>query len=428
MEASRLQPPAGARLRDAHLHLYQYARSLEMIDLSSCASGAEMVELVAEGCRGREGVVVADKARPEVWADGWPSLGEIDRATGGVLFCGWCFDYHALMANSAALAHAGIDRATADPEGGIIGRDADGGLTGVLYEAAAGRLWESLPDTDRQRAGELIERAIGRLRGHGIVEVHDLKAQAWLGGELASLESRSGLDDFRVTLWPLLGDLDAVIESRGAWESDFVRLGGAKIFVDGTLNSRTAWMLEPYADAATAGRASHPSGLAMMSAAEVHEAVRRCDEMGMPLAAHAIGDAAVRCVLDAVEEVRPRTPGFRIEHAELVHPDDVPRFAELGVICSVQPCHLLYDIEALRRGVPDRLERVLPLRSLIGAGCVPGELLVFGSDAPIVRPDPGDSLQAAVERRRVGMNVSEALGRAESVSCEVAMCCFGANG
>lgn len=427
MEPSPWRSPAGVGLRDAHLHLYQYARSLTMVDFSACASGGEMLDLVADACRWHEGeVIIADKARPEAWAGGWPTLESLDRAAGGTLFCGWCFDYHALIANSAALAHAGIGPGTPNPEHGVIGRDRDGSLTGVLYESAATRLWECLPDTDRDHAGELIARAIDRLRGHGIVDVHDLKAQSWLGPVLASLESHGVLDGFSITLWPLLEDLGAVLESRAAWESDRVRLGGAKVFVDGTLNSRTAWMLDDYADAGAVGRPDRPRGLAMMTPAQICAAVRRCDGAGVPLAAHAIGDAAVRAVLDAVEAERPRTPGFRIEHAELVHPGDVPRFADLGVICSVQPCHLLYDIEALRRGVPDRLDRVLPLRSLIDAGCDPGGLLVFGSDAPIVRPDPGDSIQAAVERRRVGLDEDDAVGIEQAITPDVAWRCFTA--
>ncbi len=422
------RPGASRPLRDAHMHLYQYARSLEMLDLSSCTSAAELVERVAGACRVRRGrggrgdgrVLIADKARPEAFdPPGWPVLADLDAATGDdILLCAWCFDYHALMVNTAALRHAGLGPDTPDPPGGVIGRDADGALTGVLYEQAALRLWESLPDPDRGRAGELIERGIDALRALGIVEVHDLKAQPWLGGVLASLADRGVLDGFRVTLWPLLEDLGGVLETRKTWQRDTVRLGGAKIFVDGTLNSRTAWMLDDYAD----GRPEHPRGMAMMPPGRIEEAVRRCDAAGVPLAAHAIGDAAVRAVLDAIERVRPETPGFRVEHAELIDAADVGRFAGLGVICSVQPCHLLYDIEALRRGVPDRLDRVLPLRSLIDSGCEPGRLLIFGSDAPIVRPDPGDSLRAAVYRCRV--DDPEPLNPAEAITHPEALAAF----
>ena len=238
-----------------------------------------------------------------------------------------------------------------------------------------------------------------------------MASQPWLGPAIA----RAGNPGVRVVLHPLLDDLDETVATRGTWESDRVRLGGGKVFADGTLAGRTAWMLEPYAD----GDPDHPAGQAMMGPGQLEAAVRRCEEHGVGLAIHAIGDAAVRASLDAVERVGQGLPEgrhHRVEHAELVHPDDVPRFAGLGVVCSVQPCHLLADIEALRSAVPDRLPRVLPLRDLIDAGCEPGALLVFGSDTPVVRPDPSDSIRAAVQRRRADQQPDAAIAPEQAVT------------
>jgi hypothetical protein len=166
--------------------------------------------------------------------------------------------------------------------------------------------------------------------------------------------------------------------------------------------------------------AGHPCGTALMTVAEIEESVRLADSLGCPIAAHAIGDGAVRAVLDAVERVRPRAVGQRVEHAQFVDEADVPRFARLGVIASVQPCHLLTDIEAIRRFTPDRAERVFPLRDLIdaarSAGRDPADLVWLGSDAPIVRPDPEDNVQAAVFRRRAGMGEGEMVGARQAVS------------
>jgi len=369
--------------------------------------------------------VLGDKARPEGWKPdargrAWPSLSDFDRATVGTLAACWCFDYHQIFANSAALARAGIGPDTPDPEGGRIERDADGRPTGVLLERAALQLWHALPEPSEDEREPLLRAACADLEHeHGFAEVHDLKAPPWLGEALARLDANGELGGV-YHLWALLPDLELLHASREAWAGEHVRLAGGKIFVDGTLNSRTAWMLEPYAD----GPEAHPSGMAMMRPAEVEEAVGRCDALGLPLAAHAIGDAAVRAVLDAIERVRPRTPGFRIEHAELIDPADVARFAQLGVTASVQPCHLLPDMEALRRGVPDRLHRVLPIRELLDSGAK----VVFGSDTPIVRPNPGDSIRAAVERRREGMGEAEAIGLEQAISEEEAWTCFAAEG
>ena len=402
----------GFPLREAHAHLYQLGRSLRMIELSACGSAGELLESFAGPAADLRGgaCLLGQGARPDGWAEhGWPSLAAFDRATGSAPALAWCFDYHALLANSAMLALAGIDGGTPDPPGGLIARDRDGEPTGVVYEAAALRVWEAVPEPEEDRRAPILATALAALDLYD--EIHDLKAQPWLGPLLAGEFREFGIRT-RVAVFPLLEDLGGVLASRRDWESDQVRLGGAKIFVDGTLNSRTAWMLHPFAD----GRPEHPCGTPMMSPREIEDAVRRCDEAGLPLAAHAIGDGAVRAVLDAVEKVRPKTPGFRIEHAEVIDEADVPRFAELGVIASVQPCHLLYDIEALRAALPHRLDRVLPVRELIDAGCVPGETLLFGSDVPIVRPDPGDSVQAATRRRRTGMAEHEAIAPGQAIS------------
>lgn len=390
-------------LREAHAHIHQHGLEMSMLDISGSDTSAHCLSRVAERNAamtraGDPGWLLARGARPEAWREGdWPSLRDLDEATGDRPALLWCFDHHALMANSAALRASGVSEASQDPPGGVIRRDERGSPSGVLLEAAAIAAWRSAPEpTEQQRRAQVLA-ALQDLAAQGFTEVHDLKSPAWLGPMLASLDHETPLP-VRTRLYPMLEDAAGVQESAAGWANGRITLGGAKLFADGTLNSRTAWMLEPYADPLPA----HPRGTPMVSEAALEEAVRRADALGLPLATHAIGDAAVRAVLDAIERVDPRTGGFRIEHAEVIDAQDVRRFVELGVVCSVQPCHLLYDIEALERLLPHRLDRVLPLRELVDAGCVPGETLWFGSDVPIVRPDPGDSVHAAVVRGRAG--------------------------
>jgi len=180
-------------------------------------------------------------------------------------------------------------------------------------------------------------------------------------------------------------------------------------------------MLEPFVDP-IAGLAC---GQAMVEPGELENMVEMVDGLGYPLAAHAIGDGAVRAVLDAIQAKQPGTRGFRIEHAEVIAEQDVARFVELGVIASVQPCHLLTDIEVVKRALGERASRVLPMREMIDAGLTPGELLLFGSDVPIVGADPEDSIQAAVQRRRVDMGEAEALAPEQAISVDEAWACFG---
>lgn len=408
-----------------HAHLLEHGRSLGMLDLAPCRSAAQVLALVvdraaARPAHARSAPILGFGARPESWdRAAWPTLADLDRAAGPAPCCLWCFDYHALVANSAALTLAGFDDASPDPAHGVLCRNDRGHLTGLLLESAAGIAWDAVPKRFPELPADPLLAGLEDLARRGYRAVHDLKSRVDLGAQLATLAGDGRLP-LAVALFPLVEDLPAVLATRRDWESDAVRLVGGKIFVDGTLNSRTAWMLEPYADA----RPDHPTGMSMMSAGEIDAALRLCLDAGLQMAAHAIGDGAVRAVLDAAERVRAPRGSVRIEHAEVIHPRDLARFGELGVIASVQPCHLLTDIEALSRAIPDRLDRVLPLRSLLESGLVPGESLLFGSDAPIVPPVAEDSILAATQRRRAGMDARDAIAPAEAIDEPAAWACF----
>ncbi len=412
-----------ANLREAHAHLFQLGRSLSMLDLSRCDGRGEMIERVAARSRtlGEREWVLAHGARPDGWDDPrWPTRAELDRAGDGRCVVAWCFDYHALAASTAALAHAGIDESTTSDTGRVELGD-DGTPTGLLIEHAALAMWDAVPEPDATQRVTLVRDACNHLSELGFVEAHDLKAQPWLGGVLSELIGH-GETAMRFELYPLVKDLGVTIEASRGWTGDAVRLGGGKIFVDGTLNSRTAWMLEPFSD----GRREAPSGTPMMTHDAIERALLICREHGLPIAAHAIGDAAVRATLDAIEVTRCAHTGCRIEHAEVIDEEDVGRFVQLGVRASLQPCHLLADIEAMRRALPDRLDRVLPIRELIDSGLEPGVDLLFGSDVPIVPADPRDSVRAAAHRRREGMKSAAAIGLGQAITEGEAWGCYAA--
>ena len=415
-------------IREAHAHILQCGLATRMADASTCASADEFLDLLAGACattphsHPRKRTILAQGARPEGWSEpGWPSLAALDRATGDSPVCCWCFDYHAMLVNSAALALLGLGPHTPDPEGGSLGREGDA-LTGALYEQAALDAWHAMTDgpldPDELRAGLDVLGAFA--------EIHDLKSSPDLGPALRALRDEGVARETRILLHPLMEDLDALASTRNQWEDDALRLAGGKIFVDGTLNSRTAWMLTPYADAEQAGRPGAPNGMALMTVEQIAGAITKCAQMGIGLAAHAIGDGAVRAVLDAVARARPPRWSVRIEHAEVIDECDIPRFAELGVIASLQPCHLLADVEVLRRALPHRLDRVLPVRDLLDAGLQPGREIMFGSDAPIVRPDPEDSIIASVTRRRPAAPPSEAIAPQQAIDEAQAWACFEA--
>jgi predicted amidohydrolase YtcJ len=344
----------------------------------------------------------------------------------------------------------GVRAGTSVPPKGVVCTDPDGAATGLLLEHAAYKVWEAAPEPTRDEVRNHVLAGLTALRALGYTEVHDLHSQEWLGPVLADLERSDQLPVDRVLLYPNVAKLEGAHATRARWESSRIRLAGGKLFADGTLNSRTALMLSPYQEPLE----GLPLGQMMATPADIDRALELTESLGMHLAVHAIGDGAVRMVLDAWEKASrdrgikaarggmgaakahgrdaPPTHAtrLRIEHCELIDAADVPRFATLGVVCGVQPCHLLTDIDVLTRQLPHRLDRVLPLRDLIDSGCTPAGpdgsgLLRFGSDVPIVRADPEDSIQAAVRRRRIGMNEGDAIGWSQRITDAEARACFG---
>jgi predicted amidohydrolase YtcJ len=439
-------------LREAHAHLVSLGESLGLVRLDACGSLAECLDLVGREA-GRTAAPVGPPALPAVqgtsrwirltgarvegWPEGrWPSLAELDRAAGGAPCVIMSFDHHAAAANSAALAAVGLRAGDRVAANGLVCGEPGGAATGLLMEEAAYRVWGAAEPSPAERVEQVLT-ALAELGRLGYTEVHDLHSQPWLGPVLAELERTGRLvtpdgETMTVALYPPVAGLEAVAAGRAGWESAQVRLAGGKVFADGTLNSRTALMLEPYRDHLP----QWPRGRAMVGEGELEDAIRMAEGLGLHLAVHAIGDGAVRMVLDAIERAGGRGGGgsrtgpHRVEHCELIDGADVPRFARLGVACSVQPCHLLADIEALRRYLPHRLDRVLPLRELIDSGCRPGVggLLWFGSDAPIVGADPRESVRAATQRRRAGAPEADAVAWEQRITPEEAWAGFTPRG
>jgi predicted amidohydrolase YtcJ len=401
-------------LREAHAHLHWHGRSLSMLNLDDCTGVGECIELLAHAAsRLAPGEwLLASGARVESWPERrWPTLGEIDAVTGQRPAVVMSFDHHALLANTPALDRSRV--VGNGPAAGVVCR-AEDGPTGLLLEAAAYQAWNAAPEPTPAQWRILITAAVEHLAVHGFTEVHDLYAPAWLGPMLAELD-RAGRLPIDVRLYAPIDVIEEEIGRSRAYTTGRVGLAGAKVFADGTLNSRTAWMLHPFADPLP----DLPRGKLVTPPSQLRAAVERTARLTMGLAVHAIGDAAVRAVLDAAETAASEgtdVSRVRIEHCELIDEADVPRFATLGVTASVQPCHLLADIEALRRNVPHRLDRVLPLRELIDSGLIPGKTLIFGSDTPVVRPDPEDSIQAAVHRRRPGADLPQAIAPSQAIT------------
>ena len=377
-------------LTDAHLHLLPWAHALGQADLGGAASPDEALARLAPGPGASgAGLLVArgwDDAR---WS-GPPTRAALDRVTGDRPTILHRHDFHAVWFNSAAMRAAGLADDTPDPEGGDHARDAFGRLAGLARERAT----QPFHVLEQAQLGTppdaALDRAVAALWAQGITAVHDFHRDPDTFRTTSRLAARGRLRVLQQLGPEQLAGARALGVESGAGDAWF-RVGALKLFADGTLGSRTAAMLAPFADRGGLG-------LEVMTAAELREGVAHAAAAGFATAIHAIGDRAVRHALDAfaaTPDARALAIPARIEHVQLVDPSDLPRFAALGVVASLQPQHLSSDAATAREAWGRRCESAYAWAALRRSGAT----LVFGSDAPVESPAAGDGLAAAVFRR-----------------------------
>lgn len=384
---------------DAHVHLLALGLQAAGVSLDGAATKREAVDRVQEAARaaapGRW--VVGRGWDASRWPEGLPTRADLDPAVPHPPVVLWSKDGHRVWCNSAALEAAGITASTPDPPGGRIVRDPAGVPTGVLEEAAASLVAGALPPPSDADVEAGLLRAQAELHRVGAASAHNMTgptegAEAFYG--LQRLRSAGQLR-LRVVAAIPEAHLDAAAPMglRAGLGDGWLRLGFVKVFADGTLGSQTAAMLDPYS-----GR-PHDTGIAVHTREELIALVRRASEAGWACAVHAIGDRANRWALDAfeasLEHSRRLGLRHRIEHAQLVHPADVSRFAWLGVVASMQPVHCPADRSLAERHWGERCRYAYAWRSLLQSGAV----LAFGSDAPVETPDVLRGLYAAVFRK-----------------------------
>ena len=303
-------------------------------------------------------------------------------------------DGHMALANSLALRAAGISAATADVDGGEIVRGADGEPAGVLKDNAMGLMWRVVPDATPDQRAIALDAAMRHVAAQGVTGVHHMGSWA----DLATFERAHAAGALRTRVYaavPLASweRLAAHVRERGGFGDEWLRWGGLKGFVDGSLGSHTAAMLEPFTDA------PDNRGLFVTSDAERYAWVSGADAAGLHLIVHAIGDRAIREQLDLYARVAsergPRDRRWRIEHAQHVAPEDFARFAALGVIPSMQPYHAIDDGRWADKVIgAERAKGTYAFRSMLDAGA----RLAFGSDWFVAPPTPLEGIYAAVTR------------------------------
>jgi predicted amidohydrolase YtcJ len=381
---------------DSHIHFAAFGLALRTVNLEGAVSLREAVARVAEAVAGaRPGEWVRGRGwNKNPWPEGrFPRKEDLDPISPHNPVALVSKDGHLLWCNSLALTQAGITVHTPDPPGGEIERE-HGEPTGILKERAQTLVSQVLPEPSDGEVEAAILQALPVAHAAGITGIHDVEDEQVF--RAFQRLYRDGRLPLRVVMGIPEHSLDAAIGlgSRSGLGDEWVRFGFVgEIFSDGTLGSQTANMLEPFS-----GQTGN-TGIAIHGKEELCDLVRRAAEAGLACAIHAIGDRANRWVLDAFEAARPVARRFglrqRIEHAQLLHPDDLARLAGLGVVASMQPIHCTSDRDAADRYWGRRARYAYAFRSLADSGAV----LAFGSDAPVETLDVLRGLHAAVFRR-----------------------------
>ena len=387
---------------DAHTHLGSAGRTKLNVDLTGVKSLAAMlaqVETFAKAAPAGQWLTGGNWDHT-LWAQKTlPTRQDLDKVTAGHPAFLERIDGHIAIANSAALAAAGITGKTIPPQGGAIDLDASGEPSGILRESAKALIDKIIPPPSHEERRRGDELAIADALAHGVTSVQDFSDwKDFLVFEELEKEGKLGL---RITEWlPFAAPLETVKAMRAHHDQNdpMLHTGFLKGFMDGSLGSRTAALKAPYSD--DPGN----SGLPQYTRAQLNKMAVERAQAGFQLGFHAIGDQAAAMALDAFSQPAvSRTARNRIEHAQVVDPADIPRFANLGVIASMQPSHLLTDMNwAEERLGPQRAAWSYAWKAFLDAG-VP---LAFGTDYPVEPITPFRGVYAAVTRMNEAGNKS----------------------
>ncbi|MCL7452809.1 MAG: amidohydrolase [Anaerolineae bacterium] len=385
-------------LIDAHVHFGSFSIGTyqNRVDLDNVPTKAEALARVAQAAAAKQAGAWIQGAgwNKNLWPGaGFPTASDLDAIAPDHPVALQDKSHHATWVNSRALEVAGISANTPDPPGGQIVRDEQGEPTGMLLETAADQVFEAIPEPDVQMAVAALRQGIAHAQRLGLTGVHDPGHAIVLSAlQMLRAEGELGL---RALVHIPSGDLGAAVDLGlcSGFGDDVLRIGGVKLFADGALGPQTAHMLAPYE-----GELDNV-GIPTHTQEELFDLVRQAHQVGLSVAVHAIGDAANRAVLDAIER-SPCPAGSplpdRIEHVQILHPDDVPRLSKLGVVASMQPIHATSDMDMAERYWGRRCELAYAWRSVWDSGAT----LAFGSDCPVETLDPLAGIHAAVTRRR----------------------------
>jgi predicted amidohydrolase YtcJ len=380
---------------DSHLHFLQGGLNLSSVQLRDASTPEEFIKRLAE---------FAASVKPGTWitggewdGKGWETLPErswIDSVTPDNPVFVERLDGHMGLANSLALKLAGIDRKVKDVKGGTIVRNEAGELTGIFKDNAMDYIYSRIPNATDEQVDRALLAAMNYFASNGVTSVHAVDA-----GSYADAIARVRNDGKLITRV-------YIMETISRWEKlkkqvardgrgdSWIKIGGLKGFIDGSLGSHTAAFLEPYTDLIT------DSGLLVNSREDLYTWISNADKADLQVGIHAIGDRAINTMLNIYEQVEnengTKDRRFRIEHAQHIAPGDIDRFARLNVIACMQPYHAIDDGRWAEPLIgPERIKSMYIFKSLFDSGVV----VAFGSDWPVAPATPMEGIYAAVTRR-----------------------------
>lgn len=383
-------------LIDAHGHLHGLGEWLETLRLEGSRSYEEVIERVRSYAQSKPSAawVLGRGWDQNLWPNKkFPTVDALDRAVPNRPVWVRRVDEHAGIANAEAMRRAGIDSKTQDPKGGKIIRDGSGKPTGVFVDNAMSLIERVIPPPSIEVRKARLLLAANHLVKNGLTEMHDMGIDA---PTLVALKELIDAGQWPLRIYASLSDQSELLK---AWFAqgpmvaykNRLTVRSIKIFGDGALGSRGAALLAPYADDPT------NTGLMRVTQEHLADVVKQAKGHGFQVNTHAIGDRAVRMVLDVYEKagVDP-SDRFRVEHLQVIHPDDLPRLAKLGVIASMQPVHATSDMGwAEARLGPRRILGAYAWQSVLKSG----GRLALGSDFPVEDVNPFWGLYAAVTRQ-----------------------------
>lgn len=406
-------------LVDAHAHVAGLGFLKTTLDLTGVASVDDAVTAIRQYRKDKPHTrwVTGRGWNQVLWpVKEFPTAGHIDAVVSDRPVWLRRIDGHAGWANSVALKRAGIDDDTPDPVGGKIIRDDNGHATGVLVDKAMGLMQAHVPKPDKAEGRAAIRAAVDTLLSEGMTSVHDAGINV-MNAEIYMSMADDG--DLGMRIYAMTGGAGDVLDAIGkpiyAYGNDRLEISSVKLYSDGALGSRGAAMIEPYSDD------PENRGLPFWTQEELDAMVEKANSMGFQVGIHAIGDLGNRMSLNAFEKAQGGKPSplrNRIEHSQIVTLDDIPRFAELGIIASMQATHATSDKNMAEDRIgPERILGGYAWRRMLDAGVA----LANGSDFPVELSNPFHGLYAAVTRQgrdgepEGGWYADQSLTRAEAL-------------